>query len=319
MMRVVMISSEQLTVRYGDVTAVDRVTFDVGEGEIFGLVGPNGAGKTSVIRALTTILEPDSGTATVDGVPLTEPAQLRSRIGVLPESSGYPGAQSAVEYLIFHARLFGGSKSDAQARSNELLDRVGLGNVARHRISTFSRGMRQRLGIARAMVSRPRALFLDEPTLGLDPAGKQEILEFLRRDTSETGSAVVLSTHLLDEVERLCDRVAIMHEARIVAVGRVAEVISSAQILSGARLDIDPIYLDRTLTVVNNHDGMRAVADDITPGRVKIDFRPDRATLTDLARLLAEENLIFISLEARGARLSDAFFQLTGAGEEVTA
>ncbi|MDW3219760.1 MAG: ABC transporter ATP-binding protein [Acidimicrobiales bacterium] len=314
-----MITCDQISVSYGRTIAAERVTFDVAAGEILGLLGPNGAGKTSVIRALTTILEPTGGSAVIDGCPLTDAPAVRSRIGVLPESSGYPTARSAHEVLLFHGRLFGLDRAEASARADELLQRVGLRDQRDARVSTFSRGMRQRLGIARALVNRPRALFLDEPTLGLDPAGQQEILTFLREDAIAGGGAVVLCSHLLDEVERVCDRVAIMHDARVVAAGSVADVVASARVLGGARLDVRPTAVATTVAALNEVAGMHATCGTGSAGRVDVDFRPNGPTMSDLARELGERRLDFTALEARGARLSDAFLELTGATGEVLA
>jgi ABC-type multidrug transport system ATPase subunit len=166
-----------IEVAYGGVIAVDDVSFDVHAGEVFGLLVPNGEGKTSVIRALSTIIDVSGGSATIAGYPLTEPARVRSVIGVLPESNGYPGSVSEYDYLVYFGRLSGQSTSAANARSAELLVDVGLQHVADNLIRTFSRGMRQRLEIARALINRPQVLFLDEPTLGLDPAGRKDVLE----------------------------------------------------------------------------------------------------------------------------------------------
>ncbi|GJM38714.1 MAG: ABC transporter ATP-binding protein [Acidimicrobiales bacterium] len=314
-----MITCDQITVSYGRTIAAERVTFDVGPGEILGLLGPNGAGKTSVIRALTTILEPTSGSAWIDGCRLTDAPAVRSRIGVLPESSGYPTARSAHEVLRFHGRLFGMDRSAAMDRADELLELVGLHDQRDARVSTFSRGMRQRLGIARALMNRPRALFLDEPTLGLDPAGKQEILTFLREEAIAGGGAVVLCSHLLDEVERVCDRVAIMHEGRVVADGSVAAVVASARVLGGARVDVRPPAVPTTVEAINEVEGMRATCRTGSAGRIDVDFKPNGPAMADLAHELGRRRLDFTALEARGARLSDAFLQLTGATGEVLA
>ncbi len=302
---------ENLTVRYGAKTAVDRLSFGVEPGEVYGLLGPNGAGKTSAIRALTTILEADSGTAVIGGSPLTDPTAVRANIGVLPESTGYPGTQRAIEHLIFHGRLFGADKRAASERAEVLLNDVGLADHGADLIRTFSRGMRQRLGIARALVNEPRVVFLDEPTLGLDPAGKQEILDRLRATAAANGTAVVLCSHLLDEVERVCDRVAIMDDGKLVTSGTVAEVVSSASVIAGARLDIDPRDTSRVLATLNEHPDLRAVISPALPSRVDIDLRPGQTSIIDVAEVLGSHRLPFIALEARGARLSDAFLQLT--------
>ncbi len=162
--------------RYGSLVAVADLSFEAAEGEILGVLGPNGAGKTTAIRVLTTILAPTRGTFAVAGVPHTRAAEIRRRIGVLPESAGYPEHQTGEEYLRYHARLYGRSRAGARAVAAALLDEVGLADRARSLISTYSRGMRQRLGIARALVNEPQVVFLDEPTLGLDPAGQRQML-----------------------------------------------------------------------------------------------------------------------------------------------
>ena len=167
--------------RYGSLVAVADLSFDAQAGEILGVLGPNGAGKTTAIRVLTTILAPTRGTFEVAGSPHTSPSEIRGRIGVLPESAGYPERQTAEEYLRYHARLYGQSRAGAGAVASSLLEEVGLGDRSRSLISTYSRGMRQRLGIARALVNEPRVVFLDEPTLGLDPAGQRQILGTVRQ------------------------------------------------------------------------------------------------------------------------------------------
>lgn len=218
---------DNLTVRYGDTVAVDSVSFSARPGQILGLLGPNGAGKTSVIRALTTIVPVATGTAIIAGCPLTDVKAVRARIGVLPESNGYPSGQSGPSYLRYYGQLFGLPRSEAALRANRLLERMGLGGNE-DRISTYSRGMRQRLGLARALLNNPEIVFLDEPTLGLDPAGKEDIMAELTYLALTNGTTIVLCSHLLDEVERVCDRVAIMHAGRIVADGTVDSVVGQA-------------------------------------------------------------------------------------------
>jgi ABC-2 type transport system ATP-binding protein len=211
-----------LTKRYGARTGLDDVSFTASTGEVLGLLGPNGAGKTTAIRLLTTILRPTSGTFQVAGQ--TDPVRIRQRIGVLPESAGYPGRQTGREYLRYHGRLFGLSRNDAASVADRLLVEVGLTDRAASRIATYSRGMRQRLGIARALVNDPVVVFLDEPTLGLDPAGQRQVLAMISTITASRGATVILSTHALPEVEQVCDRVLILDHGRVVTSGTVAEV-----------------------------------------------------------------------------------------------
>jgi ABC-2 type transport system ATP-binding protein len=225
-----------LSKRYGAHDALDGLTFAADPSEVIGLLGPNGAGKTTTIRLLTTILEPTGGTFTVGGVPGNQPHRIRQRIGVLPESAGYPGRQTGAEYLRYAARLFGQSRRDASAVADRLLTEVGLGDRAGARISTYSRGMKQRLGIARALVNDPMVVFLDEPTLGLDPAGQREVLATIGGIAGERGATVVLSTHTLTEVEQVCGSVLILDHGKLRAAGPIAEVVAGAGSLSAAFL-----------------------------------------------------------------------------------
>ncbi|MEP7224884.1 MAG: ABC transporter ATP-binding protein, partial [Actinomycetota bacterium] len=204
-----------VTKQYGALVAVENLSFAVGAGEILGVLGPNGAGKTTAIRVLTTIFTATHGTFAVAGVPHTKPTEIRRRIGVLPESAGFPERQTGEEYLRYHARLYGSTRTGARRSAQALLDEVGLGSRRRSLIATYSRGMRQRLGIARALVNEPRVVFLDEPTLGLDPAGQRQVLSTVLQIARERGATVLLSTHLLTEVEEVCSRVLILNHGRV--------------------------------------------------------------------------------------------------------
>jgi ABC-2 type transport system ATP-binding protein len=263
--------------RYGSLMAVADLSFEAAEGEILGVLGPNGAGKTTAIRVLTTILAPTRGTFAVAGIPHTRAAEIRRRIGVLPESAGYPEHQTGEEYLRYHARLYGRSRAGARAAAAALLDEVGLADRARSLISTYSRGMRQRLGIARALVNEPQVVFLDEPTLGLDPAGQRQMLAIVLRIAQERGATVLLSTHLLAEVEETCSRVLILNRGRAVALGTVAEVAARAAAPRAARLSIPAADKERAL------------------------------------RALAAADVTILGSELEGARLSDAFLAMTEA------
>jgi ABC-2 type transport system ATP-binding protein len=271
------IEAIQIGKAYGDLVAVDDLTFAAQPGEILGVLGPNGAGKTTAIRVLTTILEPTRGAFEVAGVPHTRPREIRRLIGVLPESAGYPEQQTAEEYLRFHGRLYGLSRASAVARAAALLDELGLADRRRSLISTFSRGMRQRLGIARALVNEPRVVFLDEPTLGLDPAGQRQILATVRAIAAERGATVLLSTHLLAEVEETCSRVLILNRGRVVAEGTVSQVARRAAAPRHARLRVTAADAERA------------------------------------ASALAVAGIVVEATELEGARLSDAFLAMTEA------
>jgi ABC-2 type transport system ATP-binding protein len=222
------LEAHALTKAYRALVAIEELSFTAEAGEVIGLLGPNGAGKTTAIRVLTTILAPTSGSFTVAGIPHTRPAEIRRRVGVLPESAGYPEQQTGIEFLRYHARLYGHSRASADATAAVLLRDVGLADRQSSPISTYSRGMRQRLGIARALVNDPAVVFLDEPTLGLDPAGQEQIMRVIDGMARERAATVVLSTHLLAEVEEVCSRVLILNRGHLVADGTVAEVTQRA-------------------------------------------------------------------------------------------
>jgi ABC-2 type transport system ATP-binding protein len=310
-----------LTVAYGELVAVDHIDLEVEAGEVFGLLGPNGAGKTSVIRALTTILEPVDGTATVAGADLSDRHTIRRLIGVLPESSGYPRAQTGHSYLRFYGELFGLTRSEAGARAEQLLDQLGLGDTSQ-RISHYSRGMRQRLGLCRAMINRPQVLFLDEPTLGLDPAGKEEVVRHLARIAAEDGTTVVLCTHLLDEVERVCDRVAIMADGHLLTTGTVDDVIASARVPRSTRLRVHPGDLSAAHEVLLALGGIERVSfDNARPGDLDLRLADD-GDAPPSSRILTA--IIAAGIEVRAyetdrVSLNDAFLSLTSlAGDPST-
>jgi len=303
--------TENLSVVYGGFTAVDRVSIQVERGSICGLLGPNGAGKTSMIRALTTIVPAAEGTATIVGHPLTDPVAVRSNIGVLPESNGYPGAQTALTYLRFYGQLYGMDVADAEGRALDLLQQFGLSNVP-SRISTFSRGMRQRLGLARALIHDPAVLFLDEPTLGLDPAGKEEIMVELARLAVERGTTIFLCTHLLDEVERICDQVAIMNRGRVVAEGTVDEIINSSGADSFARIRVRPEAIPLADEVLRGTEAARAISfDNSRPGDLIVTIDSDHGSAATTLRALLDAGVEPQAFDFRGARLSDAFMAIT--------
>ena len=303
---------------YGGVVAVDDLTFEARAGEVVGLLGPNGAGKTTAIRVLTTILTPTAGRFAVDGIPHSDPAEIRRRIGVLPESAGYPGQQTGDEYLRYHARLFGHTRASARAVAAARLEEAGLGERAAWPIAVYSRGMRQRLGIARALLNEPAVVFFDEPTLGLDPAGQLQVLALLGGIARGSGTTVVLSTHVLHEVEETCSRVLILNRGRVLADGTVAEVARRAAAPRRGRVRVPPERRADARAVLERVPAVRSVEEPQTPADwlwVTL-VRGEEADLrmNDVLRALVDAGVPILAFELEGARLSDAFLSMTAEG-----
>ena len=227
----VVIQAEALTKRYGATVAVDNIDIEVNAGEIVGILGPNGSGKTTTILMLLGLTEPTSGRALVAGFdPLREPLEVKRRVGYLPDQVGFYDGLSARDNLAYTGRLAGLSRPEIDERFAAAIDRVGLGDVGRARVGTFSQGMRQRLGLAEILMKRPSVAILDEPTTALDPHSTQEFLDMIRALKSD-GTAVLLSSHHLDQVQSVCDRVALFNRGRIVLAGSVTEL--AGRVLGG--------------------------------------------------------------------------------------
>ncbi len=305
---------------YGRTVAVRELSLEATPGEVIGLLGPNGAGKTTAIRVLTTIYAPDSGSFAVDGIPCTKPSAIRRRIGVLPESAGYPLDQSGEEFVQYFARLFGHSRRSARGIATVLLKEVGLAERASSPIATYSRGMRQRLGLARALVNAPSVLFLDEPTLGLDPAGQRQIVALISEVARERGAAVILSTHFLDEVEEVCSRIIILNRGEAIAEGPVADIKRRAAPQT-AKVRVPQEVHEDALSALKRAPGV-ADAQSTNGGQgwisVTLKGAPDGSEngLNAPIRALVEAGIPILSFELEGGKLSDAFLALTGEARE---
>ena len=226
-----------LTRRFGNLTAVNSLDLKVAEGEIFGLLGPNGAGKTTVIKMLTTLLRPTAGKAAVAGFDIRrQPAQVRASIGYVPQLVSVDGALTGYENLLMFAKLYGVPRALRRSRIEEALGFAGLPEVAGREVRGYSGGMVRRLELAMAMLHRPRVLFLDEPTVGLDPVARQAVWQQMRLLVREYGMTIFLTTHFMDEADLLCGRVAVMNLGRVAALGSPAELKRSIG-HAGATLD----------------------------------------------------------------------------------
>jgi ABC-2 type transport system ATP-binding protein len=231
---VVVIRAEGLTKRYGAVVAVDHVDLEVGAGEIVGILGPNGSGKTTTILMLMGLTEPSAGRAEVAGFdPLREPLEVKRRVGYLPDSVGFYDSLSARDNLAYTGRLAGLSRREIDDRFEKAMIRVGLPDAGRDRVATFSRGMRQRLGLAEILMKNPQIAILDEPTATLDPHSTQEFLAMIRGLKAD-GTTILLSSHHLDQVQSVCDRVALFNRGRIALAGSVPDL--ARQVLGGGHV-----------------------------------------------------------------------------------
>ena len=210
---------------YGDLVAVQDFSLEVKAGEIFGLLGPNGAGKTTVVKMLTTLLPPTAGTATVAGCDIVrDSAGVRRSIGYVPQLLSADGTLTGYENLLIFAKLYDLPRGMRQARVREALTVVGLADAADRLVRTYSGGMIRRLEVALALIHRPKALFLDEPTVGLDPLARQQIWQQIRTLAADAGMTVLMTTHFMDEADALCDRVAIMNHGVLAVVGTPGEL-----------------------------------------------------------------------------------------------
>ncbi len=236
-----MLHTEALTRRFGTLTAVDGLTLSVGAGEVFGLLGPNGAGKSTVIKMLTTLLPPTAGTARVAGFDIVrQAAQVRRAIGYVPQLLSADGALSGYENLLVFARLYEIPHRERDRRIHEALAFMNLEGVAQRLVNTYSGGMIRRLEIAQATLHRPQVLFLDEPTVGLDPLAREVVWDHLEELRASLGTTIFLTTHYMDEAERLCLRVAIMHLGKVAAIGTPAELKAS---LGGGEVTLDDVFV----------------------------------------------------------------------------
>lgn len=234
------IETEKLTRRFGDFTAVNAVDLAIPEGEIFGLLGPNGAGKTTLIKMLTTLLPPSAGSATVAAFDIKRNANaVRRVIGYVPQLLSADGTLSGYENLLIFAKLFDLPKKQREQRIARLLAMMGLEDAAGKMVKTYSGGMIRRLEIAQSVLHEPRVLFLDEPTVGLDPIARKSVWEHIKLLRQELSTTILLTTHYMEEADDLCTRIAILHQGSIAAIGEPAELKAS---LNGGHATLDEVF-----------------------------------------------------------------------------
>ena len=296
---------EGLSKRFGDLTAVDGISFAVERGEFFGLLGPNGAGKTTTIRMLNGILRPDSGKVLIDGIDLKRyPLEAKMRLGCIPEvGTVYPDL-SARENLDLMGRFYGLDRGTREARSEELLKALSLADRADDLLRKFSKGMKQRVSIGCAMVHEPPVLFLDEPTEGLDVQSRRLIVDLVRKLNAK-GSTIVLTTHNIEEASRLCQRVCIINRGRIVCIEaperlrRMYEKGQTVEVAFDRKVDLAGCSVPSVSKVEAAGDKWRFSTED-----------PD-AAMESIMRLRQERGLKVVSMTTLGPSLEDVFVKLT--------
>jgi ABC-2 type transport system ATP-binding protein len=298
----------ELARSFGSVRAVDGISLSVAEGEVFGFLGPNGAGKSTLLRMLTTLLAPTSGTATVLGHDVVRDARrVRAGIGVALQDAGLDDRQTGHELLTLHGLLHGLRPRAARTRAAEMVEVVGLADVAGRRAGTYSGGMRRRLDLAMALLNDPAVLFLDEPTTGLDPTSRTAVWELLARRCAESGTTVFLTTQYLEEADRIAHRVAFAAAGRIVREGRPGELKAE---LSADTVEITVALADRAAAVLAAVPGVRRVV--AHPSGVTLRIADAAAQLAPLVLALAAADLTPKEVVVTRPTLDDVFLAVTG-------
>ena len=301
-----------LTKKFGALTAVDNVSFTVAEGEFFGFLGPNGAGKTTLIRMLTTLLKPTSGRAVVSCCDVSEaPRSVREKIGVVPQAVTSDLDLTGYENMDIYGRFYNIPKRERVEKIKYLLDIVGLANRANDLVATYSGGMRRRLEIARALVHTPEILFLDEPTIGLDPQSRHVVWEFLEKFREKDSLTIFLSTHYMEEAEALCDRVAIIDAGKIIALdspGNLKSEIPGSDIVSLTLSDIS--RLENIKNVLTTTPFVHKIKVDAETLRIYVDNGAQN--LPSLIDSVKEAGGIVSSVNIHQQSLEDVFIHYTG-------
>lgn len=313
------IELRDLTKQYGALTAVDSLTLSIDEGAVFGFIGPNGAGKTTTMRILTTLLRPTSGEARIAGHSVTtEPEAVRRVIGYMPDFFGVYEDMKVWEYLDFFAACYDVPRATRPAMIDDLLALVDLAAKRDVYVETLSRGMKQRLCLARTLTHDPQVLILDEPASGLDPRARIEMRELLR-ELQKMGKTIFFSSHILSEVDDICTSIGIIENGRLVASGNVVEMMRrlrahrlvSARFVPGAAVDLPDVLA----WLGSEQDVVSAVAEDVS-GEIRFDFGGDDAALSGLLARMVARGLPVLSFSEERGDLEDVFLQVTQAAAD---
>jgi ABC-2 type transport system ATP-binding protein len=315
-----MINVKQLTKRYARSIAVDHISFEVQKGEVIGFLGPNGAGKTTTMRMLTCFLPPTEGTATVAGFDVLEqPMEVKKRIGYLPETPPLYPEMDAVEYLTFVGHIKGLSGRELSKRIDYVCERCSIGDVKRKLLGKLSKGYRQRVGLAQAIIHNPEVLILDEPTAGLDPKQINETRDLIKGLAGD--HTIVLSTHILPEVEQTCEKVIIINKGKVIATDSVENLQGRAR--SGESVVVEVASRNGSLdsqAVIKRLEQVSGVARVLSRESrenrtvLEVESQQNRSVRGDLARAVVEAGWDLNELRSSAVSLEEIFLQLTGDG-----
>jgi ABC-2 type transport system ATP-binding protein len=301
------VETKDLTKNYGSITAVDGLNLRIEEGDIFGFLGPNGAGKTTTILMLLGLTEPTSGSAFVAGYNTTrEPLKVKRITGYVPEKVGFYEDLTAAQNLVYTARLNGLSDRLADKRATEALDIVGLPRAAERNVSEFSRGMKQRLAIADILIKQPKIAIMDEPTSGIDPEGIVQVLDLIAKIAKETKMTIVMSSHQLYQVQRICNRVGILMDGRLVAEGLLEEL--SKEAMGGSQFRIEVKLTEITEAIV---EAIKQIS-----GVLNVEQSPDGLTINcsedlrpQIAKKIVDTGGLMIEMKIQSYALEDIYLK----------
>ncbi len=301
------VEASELTKIYGSLKAVDSLSFNIKAGEIFGLLGPNGAGKTTTVLMMLGLTEPTSGYVKIYGYNSTlEPMKVKRITGYLPENVGFYEELTAKENLLYLTRLNGIPDREALPRIERFLEEVGLKDMMDREVGTFSKGMKQRLGIAGVLVKDPKLIILDEPTTGIDPEGVEHILNLIVRMSKEEGITVMLSSHLLYQVQRICDRVGILFHGRMVAQGRIEEI---GKKLFGGKTGVMKVQMEKfDPGFVSTLQGIDGITEVNTMGEVFV-LRYEDEKKHNVIKTVVEKGLLPVEVRGREYSLEEIYMR----------
>jgi len=303
-----MIETKNLTKNYGTLTAVDDLNLTIKDGDIFGFIGPNGAGKTTTMRVLVTLLEPTRGTAFINGLNVTKDGKkVRRLVGYMPDFMGVYDDLKVFEYLEFFAAAFGIERKKRKSIVEGVLELTDLEPKKSATVDSLSRGMQQRLGLARVLIHDPKVLILDEPASGLDPRARIEIRELLR-ELKRMGKTIMISSHILSELEEICDHVGIIEHGKLVFSGTMEEIRPRLGIQSKVRVRVAN-HQDKAIELLSALPQVRQV--QALGDEIAITFHDGQDSDGIVARTLVKANFDIISIQPERLKLDDAFLQLT--------